>query len=101
MPRLVWPRAHLKVGSEALLGGEAYTTKAACLNGIESVKKNAPDEGRYRRTATPDGKFRFALDAANGEAIGSSQYYETANARDDGIEFVRKNAPDAEVKDLT
>jgi hypothetical protein len=91
----------LKMGHEAILESEAYTTKAACVNGIESVKKNAPDEGRYRRTTTPDGRFRFALDAANGEAIGASEYYETATARDDAIEFVQRNAPDAEVKDLT
>ena len=91
----------LKVGNESILNGEAYTTKAACVNGIESVKNNAPDEGRYRRTATPEGRFRFALDAANGQAIGSSEYYDTASARDDAIEFIRKNAPDAEIKDLT
>ena len=92
---------NLKMGSEAILESEAYTTKAACVNGIESVKKNAPDEGRYRRTTAADGTFRFALDAANGQAIGASEYYETASARDDAIEFVKKNAPDAEVKDLT
>lgn len=28
---------------QTIATGEAYTTKAACLNGIESVKKNAPD----------------------------------------------------------
>lgn len=28
---------------EVILTSEVYTTKAACLNGIESVKKNAPD----------------------------------------------------------
>ena len=92
---------NLKMGHEAILVSEAYTTKAACMNGIESVKKNAPDENRYRRTTTPEGMFRFALDATNGQAIGASEYYETAAARDDAIEFVRKNAPDAEVKDLT
>jgi len=91
----------LKVGSESILTSEAYTTKAACVNGIESVKHNAPDEDRYRRTATPEGRFRFALDAANGQAIGASEYYETASARDDAIEFMKRNAPDAEVKDLT
>lgn len=91
----------LKVGSEAILKSEAYTTKAACVNGIESVKKNAPDEGRYVRTETPDGRFRFALDATNGQTIGASEYHETAGERDDAIEFVMKNAPDAEVKDLT
>lgn len=91
----------LKVGREAMLTSEAYTTKAACMNGIESVKKNASDPDRYRRATTPDARFRFALDAANGQAIGSSEYFETEAARDDGIEFLMKNASDAEVKDLT
>lgn len=27
---------------EVIATGEGYTTKAACMNGIESVKKNAP-----------------------------------------------------------
>jgi uncharacterized protein YegP (UPF0339 family) len=91
----------LKVGSEVILTSQEYTTKAACVNGIESVRKNASDENRYRRTTTPEGTFRFALDAANGQVIGSSGYYETASGRDDAVEFLRKNARDAEVKDLT
>ena len=89
----------LKAGADVILTSEAYTTKAACLNGIESVKKNAADDSRYRRTTTPDGRFRFALDAANGQAIGASGYYETEAARDAGIEDVKKSAPDAELKD--
>ena len=28
---------------QVIATGEAYTTKAACLNGIESIKKNAAD----------------------------------------------------------
>ena len=86
---------------EVVLTSEAYTTKAACVNGVESVKMNASDDDRYRRTTTPDGKFRFALEATNGQAIGASEYYETAVALEHGIESVKKNAPDAEVKDLT
>ena len=93
---------NLKAGNnEVILTSEAYATKAACMNGVESVKKNASDDDRYRRTTTPDGQFRFALEATNGQAIGASEYYETAVARDHGIESVRNNAPDAEVKDLT
>lgn len=30
---------------EVIAVGEGYTTKAACMNGIESVKKNAPIAG--------------------------------------------------------
>lgn len=35
---------NLKAGNgQIILTSEMYTTKAACDNGIESVKKNAPD----------------------------------------------------------
>ena len=34
----------LKAGNgETIATSEVYTTKAACLNGIESVRKNAPE----------------------------------------------------------
>lgn len=37
-------RFRLKAGNgQVIAAGEAYTTKAACLNGIESVIKNAAD----------------------------------------------------------
>lgn len=37
-------RFRLKAGNgEIIAVGEAYTTKAACENGIKSVKENAPD----------------------------------------------------------
>lgn len=36
-------RFRLKAANgEIIASGEGYKTKAACLNGIESVKKNAP-----------------------------------------------------------
>lgn len=90
---------NLMAGAEVILTSEAYTTKAACMNGIESVKENASDDSHYRRNTTPEGKFRFALDAANGQTIGGSGYYETEAALDAGIEAVKKSAPDAEVED--
>ncbi len=31
--------------NQIILASEAYTTKAACTNGIESVKQNAPIAG--------------------------------------------------------
>ena len=37
-------RFRLKAGNgQTIATGEGYTTKAACLNGIESIKKNAPE----------------------------------------------------------
>jgi uncharacterized protein YegP (UPF0339 family) len=37
-------RFRLKAGNgQVIATGEGYTSKAACLNGIESIKKNAAD----------------------------------------------------------
>ena len=45
--------------------------------------------------------FVFNLKAGNGQVIGSSEMYSSVAARDNGIESVKKNAPDAEVIDET
>ena len=34
---------------QTILSSEMYETKASALNGIESVKKNSPDDARYDR----------------------------------------------------
>jgi uncharacterized protein YegP (UPF0339 family) len=52
----------------------------------------------YKDTA---GKFRFRLKAANGENIATGEAYNSKNACMDGIESVKKNAPIAEIKDLS
>jgi len=86
---------------ETILDSEGYTTKAACENGIASVKNNATDDARYERKTSTNGKHYFNLKARNGEIIGSSEMYESTAGRDNGIESVKKNAPIAEVEDLT
>ncbi|HWV29778.1 MAG TPA: YegP family protein [Dyadobacter sp.] len=91
---------NLKAGNgQVILASEGYTTKAACENGIESVKKNSQDEARFERLTSKNGKFYFLLKATNGQAIGSSEMYESVASRDNGIESVKKNAPEGEVDD--
>ncbi|RIV27581.1 DUF1508 domain-containing protein [Fibrisoma montanum] len=88
----------LKAGNgQVILVSEGYTSLSGCENGIESVKKNAPNDDRYDRRTTESGKFRFNLKAGNGQVIGTSESYESESGRDNGIESVKKNAPDAEV----
>jgi len=41
------------------------------------------------------------LKVANHQVIGQSQQYKNEAGRDNGIESVKKNAPEAEVIDLT
>ena len=43
----------------------------------------------------------FNQKATNGQVIGTSESYKTVAARDNGIESVKKNAPDASVVDLS
>lgn len=95
-------RFRLKASNgQTILASEGYKTKASCLNGVESVKKNAPNDALYERKQTLAGKFMFNLKASNGQVIGTSESYETSAARDNGIESVKKNAPDATVVELT
>lgn len=90
---------NLKAGNgQTILSSEGYTTKAACENGIESVKKNSQVDERFERNTSKNGKFYFNLKATNGQIIGTSEMYESEDGRDNGIESVKKNAPDAEVE---
>ncbi len=84
---------------EIILNGEGYTTKQSCLNGIASVKANAPFDSRYdRRDGTYN--YTFNLKAVNGEIIGRSESYTTSTARENGIAAVKRDAPGAPIEDL-
>lgn len=84
---------------ETILTSERYTTKVSAQNGIASVKVNAPIDERYERKTTANGQYMFNLKAANAQIIGTSETYTTARARDNGIDSVKANAPDAETTD--
>jgi len=86
---------------QVILTSEGYTTKAACMNGIESVKKNCQVEARFEKKVASNGKPFFNLKATNGQIIGSSQMYATEKNMLNGLASVQKNAPEAEVVDLT
>lgn len=93
---------NLKAGNgQTILTSEGYSTKAAALNGIESVKTNSQDDNRYDRKESSNGKPYFNLKASNGQNIGVSEMYESVSARENGIESVKKNAPDADTDDQT
>lgn len=84
---------------QTILSSEGYSSKAACENGIESVRKNSPDESKYDRKTSANGKFYFTLKATNGQIIGTSQMYESVSNRDNGIASVKSNAQDATMED--
>ncbi|WP_193075594.1 YegP family protein [Pseudomonas sp. FME51] len=85
---------------QSILASEGYKTKASCMNGVESIKSNASDDSRYERKQSNSGKFMFNLKAANHQVIGTSQLYEAVASRDNGIESVKKHAPEATVVEV-
>ena len=89
----------LAANGQVVLTSEMYESKASALNGIESVRKNGPDDARYARLSAKDGSPYFTLKAGNGQVIGQSQMYSGAKARDGGIASVQSNAADAVLDD--
>jgi len=90
----------LKAGNgQVILASEGYKTKAACENGMESVRKNSQTDARFDRLEAKNGKPYFNLKATNGQIIGTSEMYESVAARENGVASVAKNAPDADVKE--
>ena len=69
--------------------------------GSSLFKKNSPEDGRYERLEAKNGKPYFNLKAANHQIIGTSQFYSSEAARDNGIESVKKNGSSDKIKDLT
>ena len=80
---------------QVILSSEAYNTKDACDNGIESVKKNSQNDGMFNRKEAKDGCPYFNLKASNGQVIGSSEMYSNNSAMENGIVSVKENAPKA------
>lgn len=93
-------RFRLKAGNgQIILASEGYTTRAACDNGVASVKKNSADDKRFERLESK-GKPYFNLKASNGQVIGTSQRYSSAASMEKGIESVKSNAPKAEIVEV-
>ena len=102
----------LKAGNgEVIATSEVYAAEASCLNGIESVKKNCIGEvedqtveeivevkhPKFEVYQDKAGEYRFRLKARNGEVIAVSEGYEAKASCLNGIESVKKNAPEAEI----
>lgn len=95
-------RFNLKAGNgQIVLSSEGYTTKDACNNGINSVKKNALEDARFDRKESKSGQPCFTLKAGNGQVIGTSEMYSSTAAMENGIASVKKNAPEASIEDLS
>ena len=105
----------LKAGNgQVIAQSQVYKSKDTLKTGVASVKKNAPvapvedqtKEGfevlkhpKFEVYADKKGEFRFRLKAANGQIIAVGEGYTSLKSCLNGIESIRKNAPDAEIVD--
>ena len=103
----------LKAGNgEVIATSEVYASQAACKNGVESVRKNAPVaavedqtvEGfavekhpKFEIDTDKAGECRFRPKATDGQIIAVSEGYKAMAGCKNGIESVKKNAPEAAV----
>ena len=104
---------NLKAGNgEIIATSETYTTEKACLNGIESVRKNSvagklEDQTveNFEKQTNPKfevykdkaGEFRFRLKATNGEIIATGESYKAKASCLNGIDSIRRNAPESPI----
>ena len=98
---------------QVIATSEVYTSKAACINGINSVKANGVGEvedqtiegfatvkhPKFEIYTDKSGEYRFRLKAKNGEIIAVSEGYKTKNSCENGIDSVKNNAPEAEIEE--
>lgn len=97
---------------QVIATSEVYNSDAACRKGIESVRKNAPIapienqtvEGfqvekhpKFEVYLDKAGEYRFRLKATNGQIIATGESYTQLSSCLNGIESIKKNAPDAEI----
>jgi len=57
--------------------------------------------GKFVLKKSANGKYHFNLVATNGQIIATSEMYERKASALNGIDSVKKNAPEAEVDDQT
>lgn len=105
---------NLKAGNgEIIATSEIYKTLASCKKGIASVQKNsvsaiedisekefkAIKNPKYQLYKDKKSQYRFRLKAANGQIIAVGESYKAKEACIEGIESIKKNAPDAPVEE--
>ena len=103
----------LAANGQVILCSEIYTTRAAAIKGIASIRRIAPvagienqtEEGcsvlhnpKFEMYQDKAGEYRFRLKSRNGKIVGSSEGYSGKAGCMGGIESVKINAPEAETE---
>ncbi len=96
---------------EIIASSEVYTTESACRKGIASVRRccvgaveDQTEENfevlkhpKFEVYVDKAGEFRFRLKARNGQIIATGEGYKKKKSCLNGIESIKKNAPDSPI----
>ena len=95
---------------QVIATSEVYSGKKSCLGGVDSVKHCAAVAGiedqtvenfekvkhpKFEMYVDKAGEYRFRLKAVNGQIIATSEGYKAKASCLNGIESVKKYAPEA------
>ena len=99
---------------QTVLSSEIYSSRAAAIKGVASVRMNAPTAGvenqteegyavlthpKFEMYVDKAGEYRFRLKATNGQIIGTSEGYTNKAGCLNGIDSVKVNSAEAETED--
>ena len=101
----------LAINGQVIATSETYSSEAACLAGIESVRssclggiENQTVENfetlthpKFEVYTDKAGEFRFRLKARNGQIVAVSEGYKKLESCLNGVDSVKRNAPEAPV----
>lgn len=103
---------NLKAGNgEVICSSQVYKSEKTCREGIASVQKNCAGEIEdqtvegFETVKHPKfviymdkaGEYRFRLKATNGQIIATGEGYKSKNSCINGVNSIKKNAPEAAI----
>ena len=97
---------------EVIATSQIYKSENTCLKGVDSVRRCCVGEiedqtveglakvkhPKFELYTDKAGEFRFRLKAKNGQIIAVGESYKKKPSCLNGIESIKKNAPEAELK---
>ena len=102
----------LAANGQPIATSEVYDSRAACLNGIKSIRAiaatahledqtvgGAASNPKFEVFQDKSREYRFRLKARNGKIVAVSEGYTSKAACMSGIDSVRNNATDAETEE--
>ena len=101
----------LATNGQVIATSETYSNEEACRSGIESVRSSClgaienqtvenfqvQTHPKFEVYQDKAGEFRFRLKARNGQIVAVGEGYKQLASCLNGIDSVKRNAPDAEV----